>query len=88
MHELQEYGLSVDVHDPWAGPAQALIEYGLELVEAPVVAVGDYDGILLAVNHSSFVAQGAEAMRAYGKPGHVFFDLKSCFGVEESDLRL
>lgn len=86
VHELQDYGVTVDVHDPWADPEDARAEYAFDLVPAP--EPGLYDAILLAVGHSSFVVQGAEALRVWGKPNHVFFDLKSCFDPSESDLRL
>lgn len=86
VHELQDYGVTVDVHDPWADPEDARAEYAFDLVPAP--EPGLYDAILLAVGHSSFVVQGAESLRVWGKPNHVFFDLKSCFDPSESDLRL
>jgi UDP-N-acetyl-D-galactosamine dehydrogenase len=47
-----------------------------------------YDGVILAVVHDSYREAGAAALRGYGSPGHVFCDLKSVFGREESDLRL
>jgi UDP-N-acetyl-D-galactosamine dehydrogenase len=84
--ELADYGVAVDVHDPWADPADALREYGLHLAVAP--PAGAYDGILLAVAHESFRAMGAAAIRAWGRPGHVFYDVKSVFPAADSDLRL
>jgi len=33
--ELRDYGVQVDVHDPWVDADEARAEYGLELVEAP-----------------------------------------------------
>ena len=86
ISELRDYGIAVDVHDPWADPVEALREYGLHLVNDP--KRGRYDGIVLAVNHTLFQSLGAGAIRALGKPAHVFFDLKSAFAKNESDLRL
>ena len=86
IRELQDYGVSVDVHDPWVDAEEARAAYGLTLVEQP--AQGRYDAILLAVGHSAFIDMGAPAIRACGKTPHVFFDLKSCFDAEASDLRL
>lgn len=86
IRELRDYGIAVDVHDPWADPEQARAEYGLDLLEAP--EQGQYDGILLAVKHHCFADQGAAALRAYGKQDQVFFDLKSSFEAAQSDLRL
>jgi len=84
--ELREYGVHVDVHDPWVDAADVQQEYGLALVTTPEPAA--YDSVILAVAHDSYREAGAAALRGYGSPGHVFCDLKSVFGCEESDLRL
>jgi UDP-N-acetyl-D-galactosamine dehydrogenase len=84
--ELRDYGVRVDVHDPWADPAEAQSEYGLDMVTAP--EAGAYDGVILAVAHDVFRSAGRESLRAFGRQGHVFCDLKSVFGRDESDLRL
>ena len=84
--ELRDYGVHVDVHDPWVDAADVHKEYGLALVTTP--EPNAYDGVVLAVAHDSYRAAGAAAMRGYGRPGHVFCDLKSVFARDESDLRL
>ena len=84
--ELRDYGVHVDVHDPWVDAADVQKEYGLELVSTPEPEA--YDGVILAVVHDSYREAGAAALRGYGSPGHVFCDLKSVFARGESDLRL
>ncbi|MFC3637679.1 Vi polysaccharide biosynthesis UDP-N-acetylglucosamine C-6 dehydrogenase TviB [Camelimonas fluminis] len=84
--ELREYGIGVDIHDPWADPASAEEEYGVSLVVTPREA--DYDGVILAVAHDAYRQQGAEVLRGYGRDPHVFCDLKSVFPPACSDLRL
>lgn len=84
--ELRDYGVQVDVHDPWADASEALHEYGLQLTETPIQS--DYDGIILAVAHDSFRSAGAAALRGYGRDHAVFCDLKSVFARDDSDLRL
>lgn len=86
VRELQDYGIQVDVHDPWTNADEARSEYGLNLVETP--QDGGYDGIVLAVAHDQFKALGADAMRGYGKADHVLYDLKNVLDTQESDLRL
>ena len=83
---LQEYGCSVDTHDPWVDRNEARRAYELRLVDTP--EIGAYDGVLLAVAHRVFSDPGVERLREYGKTNHVFFDLKSVFEAESSDLRL
>jgi UDP-N-acetyl-D-galactosamine dehydrogenase len=84
--ELRDYGVVVDVHDPWVDPVEAQKEYGLVLVESPEPQT--YDGVVLAVAHDSYRDAGITALRKYGRGDHVFCDLKSVFGRDESDLRL
>ncbi|MEM1199521.1 MAG: UDP binding domain-containing protein, partial [Pseudomonadota bacterium] len=86
VRELRDYGIQVDVHDPWPNPDEARHEYGLDLVETP--EDGAYDGIVLAVAHDQFRALGADAMRGFGKAAHVLYDLKHVLAPQESDLRL
>lgn len=87
ISELEAFGVCVDVFDPEVSAEEARAEYDIDLVVSPEAGV--YEGVILAVPHSSFVARGAEGLRSYGCAGaHVFFDLKSKFGRDESDLRL
>tara|TARA_R100000789_G_scaffold42239_1_gene43886 strand:+ start:6498 stop:7778 length:1281 start_codon:yes stop_codon:yes gene_type:complete len=86
VHELQDYGIHIDVHDPWANPVEACREYGMNLVEDP--QDGDYDGIVLAVAHDQFKVMGAATTRVFGKVDHILYDLKNIFSASDSDLRL
>jgi UDP-N-acetyl-D-galactosamine dehydrogenase len=52
IRSLQEYGINVTAHDPWANPDVAEREYGLRILnEDPV---GQYDAVVLAVAHKKF----------------------------------
>lgn len=86
VEELRDYGVQVDVHDPWADPDEARHEYGLHLIRVPETGV--YDGIVLAVAHDTFRAAGPTELRHYGYGEAVFCDLKSVFARDQSDLRL
>ena len=86
VHELQDYGVQVDVCDPWVDPNEAKAQYGLNLVKIP--ENGKYDGIMLAVAHDQFKELGENVLRGFGRPEHLVYDLKYALGLEESDLRL
>jgi UDP-N-acetyl-D-glucosamine/UDP-N-acetyl-D-galactosamine dehydrogenase len=86
VRALRDYGMAVDVHDPWADPEDALREYDLKLVAQP--DAGAYDAVVVAVSHQTFHELGAETIRAFGKPGSVIFDVKAMFPKAASDLRL
>ena len=86
IRELRDYGAEVDVHDPWVDPAEARREFGIDMVQTP--AEGTYDAVVLAVAHAEFSQAGAAALHAHGKPAQVFYDIKSVFRPEDSDLRV
>lgn len=86
IRELRGYGATVDVHDPWADPADARQEYGLELIGEP--EKGAYDGIIVAVPHDKFKEMGASAIRAFGREGALVYDLKALFPPGATDMRL
>ncbi len=83
---LAEYGAQVDVYDPWASVEESEHEYGITPLAAP--QPGQYDGIMLAVAHQQFRDLGVEAIRAWGKPDQVLYDLKYVLPQGEADLRL
>ena len=84
--ELQDFGIEVDVHDPWVDPEEAVHEYGIHPIETP--AQGEYDAIILTVAHQQFTEMGIDTIRAYGKPGAVVYDVKYLFSPDETDGRL
>ena len=84
--ELQDYGMEVDVFDPWVEPAGAKHEYGIKMVQTP--EEGAYDGIILAVAHREFTEMGAAGIRKLGRAAHVLYDLKYILPADQSDLRL
>lgn len=84
--ELRDYGIEVDVYDPWVATEDARREYGLDLVKSP--EHGRYDGILLAVAHREFADLSVQGIRAWGRRNHVVYDLKHILPAEASDIRL
>ena len=87
IDELQQYGASVDVVDPWADPEEVAEEYGVQTArELP--GPGGYDAVILAVSHSEFTELSPEALHALGKPVHVVYDIKSVLPPSAVDGRL
>jgi UDP-N-acetyl-D-galactosamine dehydrogenase len=56
VRELTSFGLTVQVHDPLAAPADAMHEYGLKLTEDAALAPAD--AVILAVPHQAYLAGG------------------------------
>lgn len=69
VRELEDYEISVDVHDPWADPVEAYAEYGLAMTPEPEESV--YDAIVLALAHDEFRDLGSAQIRRYGRAQHV-----------------
>lgn len=86
VEELQDYGLEVQVFDPWINHTRAGVPAGIEFIDA--VPKDSYDSIILAVAHDSFRELGVDAIRSFGKARHILYDLKCMFLKKESDLRL
>lgn len=86
INELKDYGVEVDVYDPWVDPNEAEHEYGIRPI--PVPDKGVYEGLLVAVAHYQFQEQGIKAIRTFGRKTHVLYDLKGIWGATDSDLRL
>jgi UDP-N-acetyl-D-glucosamine/UDP-N-acetyl-D-galactosamine dehydrogenase len=83
-NELVDFGLEVDVHDPWASPKQVQEEFGITLVEDP--AARKYDGIIVAVAHDQFRTLPVSEYKKTS--ASVIFDIKSIYERSLVDLRL
>ncbi len=79
VHELQEYGVEVLVHDPVADADEARHEYGLSL--APLDALTGLDAIILAVSHDEYRALTPDQLLArYAAPEcALLLDVKCMF---------
>lgn len=86
IRHLEEFGITVDAYDPIVDAAEVRALYNFSLKEKP--DLGSYSGIILAVPHKEILKMGLEKIKSFGKPNHIFFDLKSIFEKEQSDLRL
>jgi UDP-N-acetyl-D-galactosamine dehydrogenase len=84
--ELQNYGASVDVQDPWVSAKEARQEYGIRLVAKP--QRGSYDAIVIAVAHREFLAMKPADLRRLARRKHVLYDIKHVFRRQDTDGRL
>lgn len=81
--ELEEFGVEVDVHDPWADTAEAQHEYGIAMV--PELTAGTYDAVIVTVAHSQYVEMGIDRIRRLCRERSVVYDVKSLFPRESVD---
>lgn len=84
--ELNSYHAKVDIYDPWVDRDEAAGEYDIHVIDAP--QNNYYDAIILAVAHEQFICLGAEAIRHFGTPESVLYDIKSILPKDSVDARL
>lgn len=83
INELVDYGLDVEVYDPWVDQEEASYEYDLIMVQDP--QPHSYDGIVLAVAHKQFIEMGAEKIKALCSENGVIYDVKNILPVDMVD---
>lgn len=78
VRELEAWGVTVQVIDPMADPAEVQHEYRLTMGE--VSAAKPVDSLVVAVGHNVYRSLTAEQLKALCKPGKpVIADLKSLY---------
>jgi len=82
--ELREYGVDVDIYDPWADPSEVKHEYGVEILNE-IHPQNQYDAVVVAVSHNEFLTLD---LNAFKKEKAVVFDLKACLDRSLVDARL
>ncbi|MRG46930.1 nucleotide sugar dehydrogenase [Chitinophaga sp. SYP-B3965] len=82
-NELMQFGLMVDVFDPYVEPADMKTQYGIELLEA---LDRKYDVIILAVAHDKF--KDLDYARLKNGPKAIIYDTKAFLDRELVDGRL
>ena len=80
LNELRSYGVQVFVTDPRALPAEALSEYGIELLAWE--ALPRADAIVAAVAHDEFSKLSVEDMGRKLVRGGAFIDVKSTLDAD------
>lgn len=84
FYELKQFGLQVDIYDPWADAIEVKHEYGI-----PVLNKLDedsvYDAIIVAVAHNEFLESDFNKIKTNNG---VIFDAKACLDRSLVDGRL
>ena len=82
--ELKDFGVNVDVYDPWADAEEVKEEYGIELL--PKVNKGKhYQAVIAAVSHKEFYDFD---FAHFKENGAVIFDVKNFVPRDVVDARL
>ena len=83
-HELIEYGIDVDVYDPWANPIEVRHVYQIDTLTTYPEKNG-YNVIMLVVAHKEFLKID---LQEHKKMGCIIYDVKNLLREEDIDARL
>lgn len=81
--ELREYGVNVDIYDPWADASEVKHEYDVDILS--YLTGKKYEAIVVAVSHNEFLTMDLSALK---NEKSVVFDLKACLDRSLVDARL
>lgn len=87
IRALQQYGIVVEVVDPWADPEEARRVYDLS-VRSSIPSQGAYGAVVAAVAHYQFVQLATERWKQLVVPFGVVFDLKGIVPRQLNPMRL
>jgi UDP-N-acetyl-D-galactosamine dehydrogenase len=81
--ELTQFGLDLDIYDPWANQDEVYKEYGIKLEQE--LKLKSYKAVIVAVAHNEFLKIDYQA---YKDQDAVIFDIKSFINRKFADARL
>lgn len=82
-HELKQFGMEVDIHDPWASSEEVYEEYGMPIIKDLNQA---YNAIILAVAHDEY--RSLDLSKMTNGTSSVIFDTKCFIDRKLVDARL
>jgi len=82
-HELKQFGMEIDIYDPWANPAEVKEEYNIDILTK--LKGENYSAVIVAVAHNEFLELD---FKAWKDKGTVIFDTKAFVNRELVDGRL
>mgnify|MGYP001458197724 CR=1 FL=1 len=83
--DLFEFGLDIDVYDPWVNTKDVEKEYGIKVLDANLVFEKKYSLILLAVAHNEFLDINFSDI---SDEKSIVYDIKSFLKNDQIDFRL
>jgi UDP-N-acetyl-D-galactosamine dehydrogenase len=81
-NELVQFGLNIEIFDPYANPKEVMHEYGI----TTTTQLSKYDGIVLAVSHEDFINLDYNELKLDSTS--IIFDIKAVLERDIVDARL
>ena len=82
LTEMQQYGMTVRIHDPLASDADIEAVFGT--APTPLQAFTDLDALVLAVPHKAYLDLRASRLFGMLRPGGALLDIKSVLRPEDT----
>ena len=83
LSEFKEYGIEVDVYDPWVSSEEEVKEYGVSLVQS--LDKDTYSAVVIAVAHRQFTEISITDLRRLCKEKAVIYDVKGLYPRDQVD---
>ncbi|MDG4949865.1 nucleotide sugar dehydrogenase [Weeksellaceae bacterium KMM 9724] len=83
VHNLEEFGVNVTIHDPWANPEEITHEYNLETTQD--LPNEKFDAVILAVAHQEFKGIDIDALL---NENGIVYDVKNFLPKDQVNARL
>ncbi|MBN8641865.1 MAG: nucleotide sugar dehydrogenase [Flavobacteriales bacterium] len=80
---LKDYGIQIEIYDPWANPDEVKHEY--KLVTTNVLPENKYDAIVLGVSHKEFINLDLSPLK---KSKSIVYDVKGVLDNNQIDGKL
>lgn len=81
VSELNQYGITPIIHDPFADKHLVKDAYGLDMTTR-LDDINELDGLILAVPHEEFLVHGPERLQSMLNEGGIFIDIRSVYKPE------
>jgi len=75
IHALKDYGVEVNIYDPWANPQEVKYEYSLDIIKT--LPEDRYEAVVLGVAHKEFLDCD---IASFQKDVSVLYDVKGILG--------
>ena len=83
INELEDYGIAVEVYDPWVNSDEAKKEYGIDLLSR--LQEKRYSGVIIAVAHQQFLKMTIADIRDLCLDEAIIYDVKNVFPYDQVD---
>ena len=84
INELKDFGVDVDVVDPYADSEEVKQMYGFKLIEKPR---NNYDGVIVAVSHDAYLNLDEKYFKSLTYENAVLVDVKGMYRGKINELK-